>query len=134
MKKAIILLISIMLAFSLVGCFDFDDDSESATPSLPSSNSSRYEFIGELDMSVDYDDYLGYSVAIKGKLKNTSIREFSYVSVTFAIYDVEGNQIITALDNTNYLQAGSTWSFNAQTLGWTDTQPKSCKLVEVDAW
>lgn len=134
MKKAILLLLTALLAFSLVGCFVLDDDSEPTEPSIPSSSSSRYEFIGELDMSVDYDTYLGYSVEIKGKLKNTSSREFSYVSVTFAIYDVDGNQITTALDNVNYLQPGNTWSFNAQTLGWTDVQPQSCELVDISAW
>ena len=126
MKKFLSILVAILMAIGLTGCFSSlaDDD----------TNSSRYEFVGEVDMSVDYNSYWGYSVDIKGKLKNTSRSEFSYVSVTFAIYDEDGNQIETALDNMNYLQAGSVWTFNATMIGWTEEEPKSCRLVNVEAW
>lgn len=116
---------AIFMAIGLSGCFGSLDNND--------ATSTHYEFIEEPNMSVDYDSYLGYSVEISGKLKNTSNSEFSYVSVTFAIYDEDGNQIETALDNMNYLQAGSVWSFNATMLGWSDVQPKSCKLVNVVA-
>ena len=126
MKKIFSIMLSILMAISLVGCFSSSDKND--------GNSSRYEIVGEIDMSVDYNSYFGYSVEIKGKLKNTSRREFSYVSVSFAIYDENGNQLETALDNMNYFQSGSTWAFNAQMIGWTEVEPKSCKLVEVNAW
>ena len=126
MKKVFNIVLTILILVSLSGCFDLIDDTD--------SNSSRYELVGELNMSVDYNSYFGYSVSIKGKLKNISSKEFTYVSVTFAIYDKDGNQIETALDNMNYLQSGSTWTFDATMLGWTDVQPKSCKLVNVQVW
>lgn len=127
MKKILSIIITIFMVMSLCAC---SGNSDNDTP----STSSRYELVGNVDMSVDYDSYFGYSVEIKGKLKNKSSNDFSYVSVTFAIYDAEGNQIETALDNINYLQAGSVWSFNASMFGWTDVEPISCKLVEVNAW
>lgn len=126
MKKVFSVIIAILMIIGLTGCSGLFDDND--------SSSYRYEFIGELDMPVDYSSYLGYSVEIRGKLKNKSSREFSYVSVTFAIYDGNGNQIDTAMTNMNYLQAGNIWSFKASTFGWTDVEPKSCKLVEVTAW
>lgn len=126
MKKILAVIMTIFMTIGLSGCIDI--------LGKDGSKSSKYEFVEELDMSVDYNEYFGYSVEIKGKLKNTSKKEFSYVSVTFAIYDEAGNQINTALDNMNYLQAGSTWSFKATMIGWTDVRPKSCKLVEVRAW
>ena len=123
MKK--FLCITLCLLFlGLTACFNTESE----------TSSSKYEFVGKVDMQVDYDSYLGYSVEIKGKLKNTSSREFSYVSVTFAIYDEDGNQLETALDNMNYLQPGETWQFSASLIGWTEIQPKSCKLVDVKAW
>ena len=118
MKKVLSIVLAILMLVNLSSCF----------------SSSRYELVGQLNMSVDYNEYLGYSVSIKGKLKNTSAMKFSYVSVTFAIYDIYGNQIETALDNVNYLQAGSTWNFDATMFGWTDVQPTSCKLVNVEVW
>lgn len=126
MKKILSFVLIIVTLVSLSGCFSLLDDK--------GVNSSRYEFVGEVDMAVDYNSYLGYSVNIKGVLKNTTGKEFSYVSVTFAIYDKDGNQIGTALDNMNYLQPGSTWSFDAIMLGWTEDQPESYKLIKVDAW
>ena len=113
MKKILSIILSIFMIIGLTGCISLDSDNSPTNSSNNSSNSYRYEFIGELDMTVDYTSYLGYTTNIKGKLKNTTSREFSYVSVTFAIYDAEGNQIETALDNMNYLQAGSIWNFNA---------------------
>ena len=128
MKKIVCLLLAFVMLVSITGCFSSD------ITGTESSQSSKYEFVGEIEMLVDYDSYLGYSVNIKGKLKNTSGQEFSYVSVTFAIYDAEGNQIETALDNMNYLQPNSTWAFDASMLGWSDVRPHSYKLVEVSAW
>ena len=81
-------------------------------------------------MVVDYKSYWGYSAEIKGKLTNISNKAFSYISVTFAIFDENGNQIETALDNMNYLQAGNSWMFTA-TMLWTELEPKSCKLVDI---
>ena len=133
MKKFLSIMMAFFFAISLSACFTTSDDSETNS-GKGGSTSSRYEFIGELDMTVDYESYLGYSVKIRGKLKNTSKKEFSYVSVTFAIYDEEGNQMETALDNMNYLQPGEIWSFEANMIGWTDEQPMSCKLVDVKAF
>ena len=66
MKKIFSIMLSILMAISLVGCFSSSDKND--------GNSSRYEIVGEIDMSVDYNSYFGYSVEIKGKLKNTSRR------------------------------------------------------------
>ena len=126
MKKILCIIMAIFMAIGLWGCSTLLDDDD--------ATSARYEIVGQTKMNVDYDSYLGYSVEITGKLKNTTNKEFSYVSVTFALYDADGNQIETALDNMNYLQAGATWSFKATVIGWTDVEPKSYKLVEVSAF
>ncbi len=125
MKKILCIVMAIFMLLCLPGCFDALEDDYS---------SSKYEFVGTTTMSVDYDSYFGYSVSIKGKLKNISKSEFNYVSVTFALYDEEGNQLDTALDSTNYLQVGDTWSFNADIIGWVDVEPVSFKVVEVNIW
>lgn len=130
MRKVLSVLMAIFMPISLSGCFGLlGDDSHLLNDN--DSNSSRYEFVGDIEMFVDYS-LLGYSVNIKGKLKNTSNKEFSYISVTFAIYDKDGNQIETALDNMNYLQPGSTWLFDASIIGWATIYPKSCRLVNVE--
>ena len=72
------------------------------------------------------------SQLINGVLKNTSGKKLSYVQVTFALYDQDGNQIGTAIDNLNDLTPDSTWKYSAITL---DTQQfYSFELTSVDAW
>ena len=123
MKKILNILLSILLTISLAGCSisSIDDD----------LLSNSYEITTDSNMVVEYDSYFGYSIEIKGTLKNTSNIEFTYVSVTFAIFDEEGNQIATALDNMNYLQPGRSWAYTAIVIGWTEVEPKSYTLVDV---
>ncbi len=117
------LCIGAVSAFSSCELTDYDDTS-----------SSQYQILEGVDMQVDYDSYLGYSVEISGQLKNVSRKEFSYVSVTYAVYGASGEQLETAMDNTNYLQAGATWRFKATMFGWVDEKPTSCKIVDVTVW
>ena len=124
MRKIFSIIMTIFVAIGFWGCSTLLDDDD--------ATSVRYEIVGQTKMDVDYNVYTGYTIEITGKLKNTTSTEFSYVSVTFALYDKDGNQIETALDNMNYLQAGSIWSFKA--MAWTDVEPKSYKLVEVSAF
>ena len=121
MKKVLCIVLTLFMLVGFTGCFS-------------DSNDKDYEFVEKVELYVDYESYLGYTANVKGKLKNTSGKEFLYISVTFAIYDKDGNQIETAIDNMNYLQSGSTWSFDAQMFTWTDVEPYSCKLVDVTAW
>lgn len=69
---------------------------------------------------------------INGTIKNTSGKQLSYVAVTFALYDQDGNQIGTAIDNINDLTADSTWKYTATPL--TTDQFASFELTSVDAW
>ena len=54
-----------------------------------------------------------YSVTISGTFTNNSDREVSYVQLTYRLLDADGNQLGTALANTNNLAAGATWKFEA---------------------
>ncbi len=68
------------------------------------------KFTIEGDTTSDYD---GFALYIEGVIKNNTDKDMSYVQVTFNLYDAEGNQIGTALDNINNLKAGGTWKFKA---------------------
>lgn len=50
---------------------------------------------------------------VKGVIKNTSTQTYSYVQISFNLYDSSGNQVGTASATINDLKAGGTWSFNA---------------------
>jgi len=57
-------------------------------------------------------DSIGLS-HIKGIVKNTSDKAYSYVGISFNLYDGSGNQVGTATAAINDLGAGSTWRFDA---------------------
>lgn len=53
------------------------------------------------------------TIHITGKIKNNTKKTLSYVEVQFALYDKSGSQVGTALANTNGLEPGNTWSYDA---------------------
>lgn len=53
------------------------------------------------------------AIHITGKIKNNSGKTLSYVQIQFTLYDKSGSQVGTALANTNGLEPGNTWSYDA---------------------
>lgn len=62
------------------------------------------------DEAMDGD---AYSTKISGILTNNTNDQLSYVQVSYNLFDADGNQIGTALANTNNLAADGTWKFEA---------------------
>ena len=77
MKKIKFLIFGLL--FSIIGLF-----------SSCSFSSSKYTFIEEPQLSVDYSEYLGYTAYVNGTLKNNSLTDWDYVQVEFSIYDSNG--------------------------------------------
>lgn len=96
--------------------------------------SSSLVIVGEPKMRVEYNSYLGYSAEISGVIKNNSFGLYDYVQVEFVVYDENGNNLGTALDNMNNLGAGETWRFNASLFSFPNARPASFKLVEITYW
>ena len=46
-------------------------------------------------------------------MTNNTDKEQSYIQIEYVLYDADGNQVGTALANTNHLKAGGTWKFEA---------------------
>ena len=62
--------------------------------------------------------------------KITGTEKLSYVSVSYSLFDAEGNQVDTAYASTSNLDAGGTWKFEATALSGTD-KVASFKLGDV---
>ena len=71
-----------------------------------------------------------YTTKISGVFTNTSGEKLGYVSVSYNLFDADGNQIDTAYANTSNLDAGGTWKFEATALSGTD-KVASYKLGDV---
>lgn len=72
------------------------------------------------------------STYIEGEIKNNTNKQYSYVQVTFNLYDSKGNQLGTALANINNLDPNATWKYKA--IGLTTEKVTSYKLVEITGW
>ena len=62
------------------------------------------------DLAVDESDYMPKATGI---LKNNSGKDLSYVQITFAVKDSDGNKLGDAIANVNNLKDGDTWKFEA---------------------
>lgn len=72
------------------------------------------------------------SCYIEGTIQNNTNKSYTYVQVTFNLYDASGNQLGTAVDNINNLEPNATWKYKA--IGLTTEKVTSYKFVEITGW
>ena len=85
----------------------------------------KFEIIGDITTESDM-----FAIYLSGVIKNNSGKDCTYVQVTFNLYDKDGNQIGTALDNINNLEKDGTWKFKAMGMGESG-EVDSYKLAEI---
>lgn len=83
------------------------------------------------EVTKEYDD--SFSHYVEGKVTNKTDKDYSYVQIEFVCYDKEGNNVGTAVDNTNNLLANETWKFKAIGL-FTDVKTDHCDFKEITSW
>jgi hypothetical protein len=66
-----------------------------------------------LEMVRKSGDVDEFGTTITGTVRNNCGKDFSYVEVTFKLFDRAGNVVGTALANQTNLKAGETWKFKA---------------------
>ncbi len=79
----------------------------------------------------EYNDT--FSHYIEGTVKNNRDQNYSYVQIEFICYDKDGNNLGTAIDNTNNLLSQQTWKFKAMGM-FTDSTADHCDFHEVTGW
>ncbi len=109
--------------FMFVGC-SFSSNDEISSPS------KEYYISDNPSIEVEYNEYLGYSVSIKGRLQNLK-RKTVYVSVTYNLYDNAGCIIGSVWDNHGDLPQNEFWQFDATVGYYGNIKPVSFKLAEV---
>ena len=90
------------------------------------------ELVGDVTMTSS-GSFGYYTYNIEGILKNVSGRKLDYAQVSFVIYDINGNNIGSAFDNINYINAGGTWKFKATYFG-QETNIKYSTKPEISSW
>lgn len=80
-----------------------------------------------------YADKYGFSYYLEGIVTNNSDKEYSYAQIEFICYDKDGNNIGTAMANTNNLLGNQTWKYKAM-LMTNDVNVDHCDFKEVSGW
>ena len=74
-----------------------------------------------------------FSLYLVGTVRNNRAKDYSYAQITFNLFDADGNQIGTAMDNINNLKSGGTWKFKAISMESPDAVA-SYELAEITGW
>lgn len=119
MKKVVLCMLAVLVCFSFTGC---TEEIENAAKDEKFSH----------EVSNEYTDSIGTHY-IEGIVKNENDKEYSYVQVDFVCYDKDGNNLGTAMDNTNNLGANESWKFKAMLLS-TSGEADHCEFKEVTGW
>lgn len=126
MKKNVFkILILTFLVFIVTGC-----DLEEITQKVEEQNKPN------VSCSIDkqYKDKSNIGYYIEGTCANKGTKEYDYLQVEFICYDKEGNNLGTALDNTNNLLGGQTWKYKAIFLNSDVKSIDHCDYHEVTGW
>lgn len=89
-----------------------DEPSEEEYQTYDNSNYINDSFEWVEAPAGNTDSTLGMT-HVKGVVRNTSSKTYSYLQITFILYDSSGNQVNTATASINNLKAGGTWKFDA---------------------
>ena len=122
MKKLMLSFCIITMCLFLTGCSEEFENAMKEDNLYIISNSEN-----------GYADEYGFSYYIEGIIKNDSDKNYSYIQVTYNVFDKDGNNIGTCLANNNNVMGNSTWKFKAICSGNAD-DVKTYKLVEITGW
>lgn len=125
MKKKFFLFLFITFIISFISGCDLESLSE---------NGDSFGLNVKCTPGRQYSDSYGISYYIEGSCKNNSSNNYDYLQVEYICYDKSGNNLGTALDNTNNLLSGETWKFKAMSLGDNDSIIDHCDFYKVTGW
>lgn len=126
-KWIIFLIIVVILVVFASSTGDNEDGNANSSTSGNVEQSEKFTYT----ITDEYDN--GFSYYIEGTVKNNRDKDYSYVQIEFICYDKDGNNLGTAIDNTNNLLGQQTWKFKAMGL-FTDSGVDHCDFQEVSGW
>jgi len=130
MKKKFLFLIVLCFIIIFVSGCDFEDIDQSLKESTKDVTRPK------VNCSIDnqYKDDYGFYYYIEGVCENNGSKDYDYLQVEFICYDSEGNNLGTAIDNTNNLLSGQKWKYKAMSLGADANAIDHCDYHEVTGW
>lgn len=126
-KSMKLFLLPILVGFLLLssGCSEIDEIEKD----LKEEQNQKFT----LSEDHGYTDEYGIAYYIEGKVTNNTDKSYSYVQVSFNVYDSEGNNIGSCFDNINNLDANGTWKIKAICSGDANSVSRY-EITEFTSW
>ncbi len=118
-RRALVVTLALVAATSplaLAGCNGSDAGDDAPAAEQPAEEQTEEPAEEKAPYTVSEEQLDGsnqFATYITGKLTNNTDDAVSYIQVEYNLYDAEGAQVGTALANTNNLQPGGVWKFEA---------------------
>lgn len=126
---ALIIVVILIIIVSVTGGAE-----ENAKEGNASNNNENPVEKFTYEITQQYSDEYGLSYYIEGSVKNNKDKDYSYVQIEFVCYDSEGNNLGTAIDNTNNLLGNETWKFKAIAMFSGAENIDHCDFHEITSW
>ncbi len=126
-------LIALIIIIIGIGAIAGGSSNQNTTTGGSSTTQKQEKFTLQEGHTGSSDQY-GMSYTIEGSIKNNTNKQYSYVQVTFNLYDTDGAQIGTALANINNLEANGLWKFKAIGSLGNGKSVATYKLMEITGW
>ena len=124
-----IIVVGVIIVIGIIaGAGGNDSTSNSGNSSSSTTQVEKFSHT----VTSQYDDTFAYY--IEGTVTNNRDKDYSYVQIEFICYDKDGNNLGTALDNTNNLLGKQTWKYKAMGLFNSDNKVDHCDFHEVSGW
>lgn len=131
-KRIGLIVVIIFVFFIIISIVSSGDDSASKKKSTSSNLTQEAKFSYDISNTYLGDYNMGYY--IEGTITNNKDKDYSYVQIEFVCYDSEGNNIGTALDNTNNLLGKQTWKYKAMFMETDADKVDHCDFHEITGW
>ena len=108
------------------------EENNSNNSNSSTTNQKKEKFTYEI--TSQYSDDYGSAYYIEGVVRNNKDKDYSYVQIEFVCYDSEGNNLGTAIDNTNNLLGNETWKFKAIAMFSNAENVDHCEYHDITSW
>lgn len=122
-NQILFIFLCFLFSFLLVACsFSDTNYNDSSNDYIQEQQKNPLEVVNSDWKSDEY----GYAY-IEGIVKNNSNKEFSYVEISFNLYDKDGNIITSEFTNVTHLDPYGTWKYKVTI--WPDDAKKTVKYT-----
>lgn len=121
----------VIMILAIIAATSSDNSTNNGDTNSKNSNGQIVEKFSHTVTNEYSDSFTHY---IEGTVTNNKDKNYSYVQIEFICYDAAGNNLGTALDNTNNLLGKQTWKYKAMAFFSGEENIDHCDFHEISGW